>query len=221
LVKTLLTVVLSIAVTAREINPRLFVVLRQNLEANRPLFQAFDADITMVSAEVVAYQSLSIIATPLLARSPGMAGIRDEAWASALVSRLEEVAGPVVAATWGVDINAAAAPAVHRALMFEMSEVALEALLRDPTSRDHHLDCMPLMLVRDDAEVLAPDLDTPLQPGGRLLFAGTNAARDLQRMPLRNVHARDYVILGHDLPASWLWQWLTRQISETGSTTSP
>jgi voltage-gated potassium channel len=201
---------LSIAVTAREINPKLFVVLRQNLEANRRLFEAFDADITMVSAEIVAYQSLSIIATPLLARFLGMAGTRDEAWASTVASRLEEVSGPIVAATWGVDINAAAAPAVHRTLMFERNEVALEVLLRDPTSRDRRLDCIPLMLVRDDAEVLTPDPDTLLQPGDRLLFAGTGAARDLQRMTLRNVHARDYVILGYDRPASWLWQWLTR-----------
>jgi voltage-gated potassium channel len=209
---------LSIAVTAREINPKLFVVLRQNLEANRPLFEAFDADITMVSAEVVAYQSLSIIATPLLALFLGMAGTRDEAWASTVVAQLEDVAGPTVAATWGVDINAGAAPAVHRTLMFEKNDVPLEALLRDPTSRDHRLDCMPLMLVRDNAEILAPDVGTPLHPGDRLLFAGTNAARDLQRMTLRNVHARDYVILGYDRPASWLWQWLTRRSSDSAST---
>jgi voltage-gated potassium channel len=211
---------LSIAVTAREINPKLFVVLRQNLEANRPLFEAFDADITMVSAEIVAYQSLSIIATPLLARFLGMTGTQDEAWASAVVSRLEEVAGPVVAATWGVDINAAAAPAVHRALMFEKNEVPLEALLQDPTARDQHLACVPLLLVRDSEEVLVPDAATPLQAGDRLLFAGTNAARDLQRMTLRNVHARDYVILGYDRPAGWLWRWFTRRSGEAASTTT-
>ncbi|MCZ7564895.1 MAG: NAD-binding protein [Burkholderiales bacterium] len=55
---------LSIAVTARELNPKLFVVLRQNLEANRPLFAAYKADMTMISAEIVAYQCLSIVATP-------------------------------------------------------------------------------------------------------------------------------------------------------------
>ncbi|MCG6873571.1 MAG: NAD-binding protein [Betaproteobacteria bacterium] len=209
---------LSIAVTAREINPKLFVVLRQNLEANRPLFGAFSADITMVSAEIVAYQSLSIVATPLLARFLGMAGTQDEPWASLLVARLEEVAGPVVAATWGVDINAAAAPAIHRVLMFEKNDVTLDALLRDPTLRVREIACVPLLLVRDGAEVLMPDAKTPLKAGDRLLFAGTNAARDLQRMTLRNVHARDYVILGRDRPAGWIWQWLSRRNDDAAST---
>jgi len=200
---------LSIAVTARELNPKLFVVLRQNLEANRPLFAAFHADITMVSAEIVAYQSLSIVATPLLGRFLGMAGTQDEAWAARVVARIEKVAGPVVAATWGVDINVSAAPAIHRALMFERCDCPLDALLRDPTSRDQELACMPLLLVRNGEETVVPEVQTLLKPGDRLLFAGTAAARDLQRMTLRNVHARDYVLFGHDQPG-WVWRWLMR-----------
>ncbi len=210
---------LSIAVTAREINPKLFVVLRQNLEANRPLFEAFAADITMVSAEIVAYQSLSIVTTPLLARFLGMAGTQEESWASSVVAQLEEVAGPVVAATWGVDINASAAPAIHRALMFEKSEVSIDVLLRDPTSRDRGLACMPLLLSRNGEEFLVPDSTMPLKPGDRLLFGGTNTARDRQRMTLRNEHARDYVLLGYDRPAGWVWQWLTRRNGDAASTT--
>ena len=34
--------------TARAINPRLFVVIRQNLVANSVLFDAFHADVTML-----------------------------------------------------------------------------------------------------------------------------------------------------------------------------
>jgi len=210
---------LSIAVTAREINPKLFVVLRQNLEVNRPLFEAFEADITMVSAEIVAYQSISIVTTPLLSRFLGMAGTQDESWASSVVARLEEMAGSVVAATWGVDINAATAPAIHRALMFGKHDFPLDTLLRDPTSRESELACMPLLLVRNDEEIVMPDVETRLKPGDRLLFAGTPAARDLQRMTLRNVYVRDYVLLGEDRPAGWVWQWLTRRSANATSTT--
>ncbi len=149
-----------------------------------------------------------------------MAGTQDESWASRVVAQLDEVAGSVIAATWGVDINARAAPAIHRALMFEKNECTIDALLRDPTSRDRRLSCMPFLLVRDDEEILAPHPSTVLRPGDRLLFAGSNAARDLQRMTLRNVHARDYVILGYDRPASWIWQWLTRRNGETTLPTS-
>lgn len=200
---------LSIAVTARELNPKLFVVLRQNLEANRPLFAAYKADMTMISAEIVAYQCLSIVATPLLARFLGMAGTRDEAWAASLVARLEEIVGAVVASTWGVPVNAAAAPAVHHALMFEPHELTLGTLMRDPAARERPLACLPLLLVRGDEEMVLPAAETALQPGDRLLFAGTEAARDRQRLTLRNANVRAYVHLGIDRPAGWLWKRLT------------
>ncbi|MCL4800283.1 MAG: NAD-binding protein [Burkholderiales bacterium] len=201
---------LSIAVTAREINPTLFVVLRQNQEANRPLFAAFNADMSMVSAEIVAHQCLSIVATPLLARFLGMAGTQPESWAAALVARLEEIVGTVVASTWGVPINAAAAPAVHHALMFEKHDLTLGTLLRDPTAREQPLACLALLLVREDEEIVLPAADLPLRPGDRLLFAGTDAARDLQRLTLRNANVRAYVHLGIDRPAGWLWKHLIR-----------
>ena len=45
---------LSIAVTARELNKNLFVIVRQNHESNRALFDAYDADITVVPSRVIA-----------------------------------------------------------------------------------------------------------------------------------------------------------------------
>ena len=148
-----------------------------------------------------------------------MAGTQDETWAAGIVARLEQLTGPLVAATWGVDINAGAAPAVHRTLMFERNDVPLGALLRDPTSRDVELACMPLLLVRGGAEQVAPDAQTLLKPGDRLLFAGAAGARDLQRMTLRNPHARDYVLFGRDRPG-WVWQWLARRNGDAASTSA-
>src|SRR5690606_32636969 len=55
---------LSIVVTARELNPALFVIVRQNRYANRDLFDALNADISVVPSEVIANECLSILATP-------------------------------------------------------------------------------------------------------------------------------------------------------------
>ena len=57
---------LSIVVTAREMNPALYTIVRQNLQANRPLFEAFDADVTMVSSQLIAAECLAVVRTPLL-----------------------------------------------------------------------------------------------------------------------------------------------------------
>jgi Trk K+ transport system NAD-binding subunit len=62
---------LSIAMTAKEVNPDLFVVVRQNRVANQVLFDAYDADFTMVPSRIVARECLALITSPLLARFLG------------------------------------------------------------------------------------------------------------------------------------------------------
>src|SRR5690606_10015195 len=55
---------LSIAVTARELNGDLFMIVRQNLQSSSPLFDAFHADVTMVSSSIIANECLAIVKTP-------------------------------------------------------------------------------------------------------------------------------------------------------------
>jgi voltage-gated potassium channel Kch len=59
---------LSIAITAKEVNADLFVVVRQNRVANQVLFDAYDADFTMVPSRIVARECLALITSPLLSR---------------------------------------------------------------------------------------------------------------------------------------------------------
>ena len=80
---------LSIVVTARELNPHLFTIVRQNLQANRALFDAFDADMTMVSSELIASECLAVVRTPLLAPFLDVARHHDADWAHALIARLQ------------------------------------------------------------------------------------------------------------------------------------
>jgi Trk K+ transport system NAD-binding subunit len=84
---------LSIAVTASELMPGLFVVARQNQATNSPLFDAYGADFTMVPSQVIAKEALAILTTPLLARFLEQLRGRDEAWSAALAARLRAAGG--------------------------------------------------------------------------------------------------------------------------------
>ena len=75
---------LSIAMTAKEVNPDLFVVVRQNRVANQVLFDAYDADFTMVPSRIVARECLALITSPLLARFLGLVRSWPEARAAAI-----------------------------------------------------------------------------------------------------------------------------------------
>jgi Trk K+ transport system NAD-binding subunit len=202
---------LSIVVTARQLNRSLFTVVRQNLQANHALFDAFDADITMVSSEIVAHECLARIHTPLLARFLLLAREQGEEWSDLLVARLKTSLGEATPEIWSVAMTAAGAHALHRALLLEGATIRVGDLRRDPGDRETQLACEVLYLSSGKKAALLPTDDIALAPGDELLFAGKPAARRTQLQILRNVNVRDYVVSGVDRPGGWIWQWLTRR----------
>lgn len=197
---------LSIAVTARELNPKLFTIVRQNLQANRKLFEAYGADITMESSEIIAHECLAMVQTPLLARFLDVVRSESDAWADAVIARLRASIGTDAPEVWSVPLDAAHAPA----LLGKGLRIAIEDLRRDPRAREERLACEALYLARGASPLVLPAGDTVLQPGDRVLFAGTREAREAQWLMLRNVNVRDYVLTGVEAPGGWLWQRLSR-----------
>jgi len=201
---------LSIAVTARHLNPKLYVIVRQNLHANRSLFEAFQPNYNAVSAEIIAGRCLSIIATPLLEPFLRLARQQPDEWATALLERIDAVGSRLTPATWSLRLDAAGAPAVARALANGGPPPLLGELMLDPADRTRQLACVPLLLRRAGRDELLPAPDTPLAAGDELLFTGRNRARRSQRQALANLNVLDYLRTGRDVPGGWIWQWLTR-----------
>jgi voltage-gated potassium channel len=208
---------LSIAVTARELNPDLYVIVRQNLRANRPLFEAFDADVTVVAAELIAGHCLAIISTPLLRPFLDLAQGQPEEWTVELNRRLDGLKPAGTLSTWSARLDAAEAPAIHAALAPGMGPPLVADLLRNPSDRSQTLECLPLLLRRAGRDYPLPADELPLERGDEILFAGRVRARRSQQLTLANVNALDYVRTGRDLPGGWIWQKLTRHEAETDS----
>ncbi|MDZ7809485.1 MAG: NAD-binding protein [Arhodomonas sp.] len=78
---------LSIAVTARELVPTLYVVARQNHATNRHIFAAAKVDMVMESNRVIALRMLRLLATPMLPQFLHLIRGRDEQWLGTLVER--------------------------------------------------------------------------------------------------------------------------------------
>jgi voltage-gated potassium channel Kch len=200
---------LSIAMTARALNPRIFVAVRQNLQANRALFSAFGAQITMVSAEVIADECVALISTPLLARFMQIAERKDEAWATDVNARLEETTGGAVPSIWAMRVDPTNSPAIARAVA-SAEDATLGDLRRDPSHRDRRLDCVALLLLRSGEPVVLPADGVPLALADSVLFAGTAEARRLQSLIVHNAKTWNYVRLGIDGPDGFVWRMLFR-----------
>ena len=202
---------LSIGMTARGDHPSLFVVVRQNLQANRVLFERFAADMTMVSAQIIANECLARIGAPLLGRFLALASTQSEAWAAALESRLRDTLGDVVPVIWQLRIDVRDTPALLPERGSGSGPIPCEILLRDPTDRTRMLQCLPLFRVRGRDETSLPNtLESELRAGDVCLFAGTAQARDLQALSVRNPNALRYVLTGVEVPEGYVWRWLSR-----------
>ena len=195
---------LSIAVTAKEMNPDLFVVLRQNRISNAPLFEAYDAQFTMVQSRIIAHESMATIITPLLARFLDEVRRHDDDWAAAGCARMEAQFGNETPQVWSVCLNDQEAPALTAHLRDGRAELSI--MTRSFELLDDVLEAIPLMLVGGDRVSVFPAANMPLHCGDRLLFAGRGRARDSQQTLLGNANTLTYLLTGHERPGGWVWQ---------------
>jgi len=194
---------LSIAVTAAELNPGLFVVARQNHAANSALFAAYGADFTVLPSRIIAQECIALLTAPLLARFLDRVQEIDETACRQLVTRLATDCNGLTPVLWDNRMNAAEAPAAWQALMHDRP-IRLGQLLVDAIDRQQRLPVVPLLLERGNDYMLLPGDDCLLQAGDQLLFASPLAAQRSLELTLRNANELDYVLTGRENSGSLL-----------------
>ncbi len=207
---------LSIVITAREMNPELFVVIRKNRRYNEPLFEHFNADITMQPSDIIAHECLAHMISPLLAQFLALARNQTNAWANQLISHLVSTVGENVPETWAITIDAHHAPAVNNLLSWGLP-VALESLTRDPSNRELKLDLVPLLLLRGNKPMLQPESYIPLMHGDQILFCGRPSAKDALPLILSNHKALSYIIDGKEIADGFIWRWISGKLKSKKS----
>ncbi len=203
---------LAIAMTANELNPKIFVVSRQNEAANTLLFDAFESDFAMVPTTIVAEECVAIVTTPMLNRFVQEVRTHPQAWCAGLVARLQDLCEGRVPLLWGVSIDNSRAPAVEQALA-RGETVHLGDLMHDSIDRDYDLPMLALMHVRSGQVTILPEADLALEPGDGLLFAGAESARRRLTLTALNANMLSYVMTGRERNTGWIWQLLTRPVT--------
>jgi voltage-gated potassium channel len=200
---------LSILMTARQMNPKLFLVARQNHLDNQELFEAVGAQIVMHPSTIIAERIRVLLATPLLSEFENYARYRDHEWACELISRIAALVEDRVPEVWEVAIDSDQAQAVCTATE-QGSPLMLAELLRDPRDRETTLPAIALMLVHKSERTLLPEARITLRRGDRVLFCGFGLARSRMEWTLQNNHALAYVQTGEGYHPGTLWTWGSR-----------
>ena len=197
---------LSILMTARELNPQLFSVARQNRKRNDVLFNVADISLVMQRGSVIAHKIFALIRTPLMGHFLRQASQQDNQWANILVARISGVVTDEVPLVWEVTINPDTTPTFYCGR--NTGKIYLKDFFRDPRDREEYLPCIPLMLRRGYDNILLPEEDTKIKDGDRLMFCGQKEARQQMQWTIQNDDVLMYVLTGEEHPSGYLWKWL-------------
>ena len=201
---------LSIIMTARELNPNLFIIARQTLEINNSLFEAIKADIVMHPSSIIANEFRVLLGTPLLHDFMSLAKYKDSDWACQLVSRIIALVNNDVPEVWELEIEQEQAYAVYDVL--ERGQViTLGNLLSNPSDRHRSIQCIPLFMLSAGERIMLPHLEKKIKKGDHLLFCGRLSSRERMSWVLQNEHALTYVLTGESGAQGWFWKWLHRK----------
>ncbi len=207
---------LSIIMTARELNPELFVVARQNRRENQALFDAVHADMVMYPSSIVAEKIRVLLVTPMLAKFIGLALFKDDSWACELASRIAALVGTHSPAVWEFDLQ----PESAEALCAETdlgSEVTLGTIMLHPRDREQQLPCIPLLHISGESRTILPEPSTVLKRGDRLLCCGRPSIELLMQRNLQSKHVLSYLLTGEARVEGLLWRMLRRKQEQEGS----
>jgi Trk K+ transport system NAD-binding subunit len=204
---------LSILVTARELNPGIFTIARQQLSANRQMFEAANLNLVTSNSVLIASSLLANITSPLTSQFLTSIKDKDEEWIGCVIDRLSPCVDNSNPYSWVVSIN----NTKTRAFMerFNQGEnIYLHYLIREPSNRKAKLNCVALMIKRDGKEIILPDDKTLIYPHDRILFAGNILTKTKINSILTSRETLHYTATGNHLPASYFWRWITRRFGK-------
>ncbi len=202
---------LSIIMTARELNPHLFVVARQENSQNDDLFDVSGADLVARRSLIVARRILAVATTPLLPVFIDHLIHQGEDFANSVKHRLAGVLDGRAPSLWTMHLTGIWAESL-RAAKSEGVQVRMEHLTRNArTPENVSLACVCLLLERGSSRLFLPGPDYPLQEGDTLLFAGRGAARDEMLFALREPTALVSVASGRPQPRGAIMRRLARK----------
>lgn len=202
---------LGVVTLARRLNPKLFVIMRQNNAADRVLIDSARPNVRFVQAEIVVREALQVLKDPMLNRFIHEIRQLGGARASRVIEALLRHLGNSGPGFWEFHCDTMQPGMFDAFLRHPESPPRLGHLLKDPDTPERPLPAVALMVMTRGGLVIQPDADYRIRPGDKILFAGHRRARGQQLRYLYEPSLFESVRTGHHLPRGLLFRWLKDQ----------
>lgn len=201
---------LSIIMTARQMNPRILTVVRQNIHANKLVFHSSRADFIMEPGRIIANRILAHVKSPLVpVFIEEMLETYDDVWAHTLINRMSSVVGERELDSWAFTIGEEQTPALMEAFA-QGTALKMSLFFKNPHDRNRNLHAFPLMLRRGELIDMQPGELDLLQPGDEILICGLNKAYRRMQWTVNNFNVLQYILTGNDASNSLLSRFLQK-----------
>ncbi len=199
---------LSILLTAKNLNDRLFTVGRLNEQNNLLLYSSAKPNMTLRNRQLMSDAILTRITRPLVTRFlrelPKLSAKRTRK----LYSRIALLTAGEKPITWRIGINSNDAPAITETIEKNYT-ITLKQLLRNPLSGNAGRACC-LMIRRSGHLEIMPDEDIELMLNDEVLLCGTKSESRYTKWQTHNIELLENNVLEnrHTIP---LLRWLERK----------
>ena len=202
---------LSIVMTAREMNPDLFVIARQENPHNDELFDASGADLVARRSLIVARRVLTLATTPLLPVFNDHLLHQEDAFAKTVKRHLRKVLDGKAPSLWTMKLDGSWEASL-RAAKSENISIRMEHLTRNARAPDvEPLPCVCLLLQRGGLRIFLPGPEQVIKEGDSLLFAGRGAARNEMHFSLKEPTALLSLASGRPRPRGAIMRYFARK----------
>jgi len=196
---------------ARRVKPDIFVVIRQNQMQDRALVEAARANIKFVQSDIMVNECLQVLKTPMLSRFISRVRAGDREQASAVLAHVRREVGDGSPHSWAFECDVLQPGMFFAFFQRPGASFRIQQLMADPTNPGTRMRVTPLMIEREGTHQLLPPEDTPLKPGDRILFAGDDVARRLQKRYLTEPGTVAWVCSGSEPARGFIFRWLEQR----------
>ena len=183
---------LTIINKAKELNPNIYTIARENSLEDLTIFQAAKIDRIYVLEKILAEYTNTIISRPLVDAFIKEIRKKDNHWGEVIVNMLKTIAGenPIY---YEITINYENAYALMRRLR-KKEKITLGDIIKSRSNRDELLKVVYLLLKRGEKIILMPSPDTEIKENDKLLIAADKENIEDFEYIVNNIYELEYVL---------------------------
>jgi len=186
---------LSIMITAKKLNPNIYLIARENTMQEVSIFQVANIDWVFMIEKILINKTSLALSKPLKNRFLKLILNKDEIWAEKLVKLLRNKIG-ANPKLMTLKINEEESYAIYNELLAG-NEISIDVLLHSLSNWQKNNNIIPLLIHRKNEEILLPR-NRILQIDDRILFACTQESKEEIEIIASNIYDLYYALSGKE-----------------------